>query len=95
MKCPFYNHRRPELILVPVLCSQSADDVSHLPGSRLPVLSVRHAFTLPYLLTCEFDHILNIGQHLKKQTFSIFIFVVFLVKESVNFNFRLQPCNVI
>ena len=33
----------PELI--PVLCSQPVDDVSHKPGGRLPLLSARLAVT--------------------------------------------------
>jgi len=33
----------PELI--PVLCSQPAGDVSHIPGGRLPLLSARPAVT--------------------------------------------------
>jgi len=37
----------PELI--PVLCSQSAGDVSHKPGGRLPLLSARPAVTLTTL----------------------------------------------
>jgi len=37
------KHRVPELI--PVLGSQPAGDVSHKPGSRLPLLSVRPAVT--------------------------------------------------
>jgi len=38
------EHRVPELI--PVLGSQPAGDVSHKPGSRLPLLSARPAVTL-------------------------------------------------
>ena len=38
------EHRVLELILV--LRSQPADDVSHEPGSRLPLLSARPAVTL-------------------------------------------------
>jgi len=37
------ERRVPELI--PVLGSQSADDVSHKPGGRLPLLSTRPAVT--------------------------------------------------
>jgi len=37
------EHRVPELI--PVLVSQPAGDVSHKPGSRLPLLSARPAVT--------------------------------------------------
>jgi len=37
----------PELI--PVLCSQPAGDVSHKPGSRMPLLSARPAVTLATL----------------------------------------------
>jgi len=37
------EHRVPELI--PVLGSQSAGDVSHKPGGRLPLLSTRSAVT--------------------------------------------------
>ena len=39
------ERRVPELI--PVLCSQPADDVSHKPGGRLPLLSARPAVTPP------------------------------------------------
>jgi len=38
------ERRVPELI--PVFGSQPADDVSHKPGSRLPLLSARPAVTL-------------------------------------------------
>jgi len=38
------EHRVPQLI--PVLGSQLAGDVSHKPGSRLPLLSARPAVTL-------------------------------------------------
>ena len=41
------ERRVPELI--PVLCSQPAGDVSHKPGGRLPLLSVRPAVTLATL----------------------------------------------
>jgi len=41
------EHRVLELI--PVLGSQPADDVSHEPGSRLPLLSARPAVTLTTL----------------------------------------------
>jgi len=40
-------HRVPELILV--LGSQPADDVSHKPGGRLPLLSARPEVTLATL----------------------------------------------
>ena len=33
------------LVLIPVLSSQPAGDVSHKPGSRLPLLSTRPAVT--------------------------------------------------
>ena len=39
--------RAPELI--PVLGSQHADDVSHKPGGRMPLLSARVAVTLETL----------------------------------------------
>ena len=39
------ERRVPELI--PVLDSQSAGDVSHKPGGRLPLLSARSAVTFP------------------------------------------------
>jgi len=45
-KCSPYSiteHRVPELI--PVLGSQPAGDVSHKPGGRLPLLSVRPVVT--------------------------------------------------
>jgi len=38
------EHKVPELI--PVLGSQPADDMSHKPGGRLPLLSARPAVTL-------------------------------------------------
>ena len=41
------DRRVPELI--PVLGNQSADDVSHKPGGRLPLLSARPAVTLATL----------------------------------------------
>ena len=41
------ERRVPELI--PVLGSQPAGDVSHKPGSRLPLLSARPAVTLTTL----------------------------------------------
>jgi len=41
------EHRVPELILV--LGSQPAGDVSHKPGSRLPILSARPAVTFATL----------------------------------------------
>jgi len=41
------KHRVPELI--PVLGSQPAGDVSHKPGSRLPILSARPAVTFATL----------------------------------------------
>ena len=41
------ERRVPEPI--PVLCSQPADDVSHKPGGRLPLLSARAAITLATL----------------------------------------------
>jgi len=41
------ERRVPELI--PVLGSQPAGDVSHKPGSRLPLLSARPAVTLATL----------------------------------------------
>jgi len=39
----YRTYRVPELI--PVLGSQSAGDVSHKPGGRLPLLSTRPAVT--------------------------------------------------
>jgi len=41
------KHRVPELI--PVLRSQPVGDVSHKPGSRLPLLSARHTVTITTL----------------------------------------------
>jgi len=41
------ERRVPELI--PVLCSQTAGDVSHKPGGRLPLLSTRPGVTLAAL----------------------------------------------
>jgi len=45
--CSITERRVPELI--PVLGSQPAGDVSHKPGDRLPLLSVRPAVTLATL----------------------------------------------
>jgi len=42
--CSITERRVPEPI--PFLCSQSAGDVSHKPGGRLPLLSARPAVTL-------------------------------------------------
>jgi len=42
--CSITECRVPEL-LIPVLGSQPAGDVSHKPGGRLPLLSARHAVT--------------------------------------------------
>jgi len=42
--CSITERRVPEL-LIPVLGSQPAGDVSHKPGGRLPLLSARHAVT--------------------------------------------------
>ena len=44
---PIAERKVPELI--PVLGSQSAGDVSHKPGGRLPLLSARPAVTLATL----------------------------------------------
>ena len=41
------DRRVPELI--PVLCSQPAGDVSHIPGGRLPLLFAGPAITLATL----------------------------------------------
>ena len=41
------ERRVPELI--PVLCSQTAGDVSHKPGGTLPLLSTRPGVTLATL----------------------------------------------
>jgi len=46
--CSITERRVPELI--PVLSSQPAGDVSHKPGGRLPLLSVRPAVTLATLM---------------------------------------------
>ena len=43
--CSTAEHRVPELILV--LGSQPAGDMSHKPGSRLPLLSTSLAVTFP------------------------------------------------
>ena len=42
--CSITERRVPEL-LIPVLGSQPAGDVSHKPGGRLPLLSARPAVT--------------------------------------------------
>jgi len=46
---PFSITARRILELIPVLSSQPAGDVSHKPGSRLPVPSARPAVTLATL----------------------------------------------
>jgi len=48
------ERRVPELI--PVLGSQPAGDVSHKPGSRLPLLSARPAVTLATLKKAATKH---------------------------------------
>ena len=48
--------------LIPVLGSQPAGDVSHKPGGRLPLLSVRPAVTLATLKCCyQFCWLVNRG----------------------------------
>jgi len=47
------EHTVPELI--PVLSSQSAGDVSHKPGGRLPLLFARPAVTLATLESAATD----------------------------------------
>jgi len=42
---PYSMAERRVLELIPVLGSQSAGDVSHKPGGRLPLLSTRPAVT--------------------------------------------------
>jgi len=42
---PYSITERRVLELIPVLDSQPAGDVSHKPGSRLPLLSARPAIT--------------------------------------------------
>jgi len=56
--CTFLNDKKSEKVahtrlpeLMPVLGSQRAGDVSHKPGSRLPLLSTRPAITLATLKT--------------------------------------------
>ena len=44
---PYSITERRVLELIPVLSSQPAGDVSHKPGGRLPLLSVRPAVRLP------------------------------------------------
>ena len=46
---PFSITARRILELIPVLSSQPAGDVSHKPGSRLPLPSARPAVTLATL----------------------------------------------
>ena len=46
---PYLTTERMVPELIPVLGSQSAGDVSHKPGSRLPLLSARPAVTLATL----------------------------------------------
>jgi len=46
---PFSITERRILELIPVLSSQPAGDVSHKPGSRLPLPSARPAVTLATL----------------------------------------------
>ena len=47
--------RLPSVGLIPVLGSQPAGDVSHKPGSRLPLLSARPAVTLATLKRAATD----------------------------------------
>jgi len=47
--CPYSTAERRVPELIPVLGSQPAGDVSHKPGSRLPLLSARPAVTLATL----------------------------------------------
>jgi len=54
------ERRDPELI--PVLGSQPADDVSHKPGGRLPLLSARHAVTPATLKSATSLPILLLGE---------------------------------
>ena len=42
---PYSTAEHRVLELIPVLGSQPADDMSHKPGSRLPLLSARPAVT--------------------------------------------------
>jgi len=46
---PYSIAERRASELIPVLGSQPADDVSHKPGGRLPLLSARPAVTLATL----------------------------------------------
>ena len=46
---PYWITERKVPELIPVLGSQPAGDVSHKPGGRLPLLSVRSAVTLATL----------------------------------------------
>ena len=48
-RSPTLERKVPDLI--PVLGSQPAGDVSHIPGSRLPLLSARPAVTPTTLKT--------------------------------------------
>ena len=56
----------PELI--PVLCSQSAGDVSHKPGDRLPLLSARPAVTLATLKRAAARGTIGVNSLLKTVT---------------------------
>jgi len=47
--CPYSITERRVPELIPVLGSQPAGDVSHEPGSRLPLLSAMSAVTLATL----------------------------------------------
>ena len=60
---PYSISERRVRELIPVLGSQPAGDVSHIPGGRLPLLSARPAVTLatlkgllPFLLLGEQKH---------------------------------------
>ena len=46
---PYSINERMVPELIPVLCSQPVDDVSHKPGGRLPLLSARPTVTLATL----------------------------------------------
>jgi len=46
---PYSIAERSVLELIPVLCGHPAGDVSHKPGGRLPLFSIRPAVTLATL----------------------------------------------
>jgi len=62
------ERRVPELI--PVLCSQPPDDVSHKPGGRLPLVSARPAVTPATLKRAATSFLLGKQRHNRCEQFA-------------------------